>query len=100
MTEYLFFNDPEEKVLEQQLDELIEAGWNVLETDFDPVAFIRWKEKAVSCLATLLGPEHHYTTNFSDYVSAETNKSVLIGGGILTAAKHKMSPISLRNICA
>ena len=41
--------------VEQRIDDLIEAGWGVLDSDFDPVAFQRWRRRAFDCLTPWLG---------------------------------------------
>jgi len=43
--------------LDQQLRNLVEAGWHVIESDFDTAAFLTWREVAVKCLNELMGPE-------------------------------------------
>ena len=73
------------------LDDLIEAGWQVLETDFDDKAFQQWREKASVCLEELLGPDHAYTRSFSRLVRDAEAKSLLAGGGILSAKKEKLA---------
>ena len=30
--------------IERRMDDLIEAGWGVLDSDFDPIAFQHWSE--------------------------------------------------------
>jgi len=39
---------------EKQIDAMIEAGWQVLESDFDPEAFGAWKKRATICVNALL----------------------------------------------
>ncbi len=51
--------------VEQRIDDLIEAGWGVLHSDFDPVAFQRWRRKAVDCITAVVGPDHVYTLDNS-----------------------------------
>lgn len=46
---------------ENQIDELIMAGWRVVDSDFDPVAFHLWRLKAFDCLTAMFGPDHVYT---------------------------------------
>lgn len=75
--------------LEEQIDNLIEAGWHVLDTDFDRAAFINWRQRAFECLRTLLGPDHPYTACFRAFVVHEEKSDLLAGTGILVAAKHK-----------
>lgn len=43
--------------LDQQLTKLVEAGWHVIESDFDAAAFLTWRAAAVKCLSELMGPE-------------------------------------------
>jgi hypothetical protein len=75
---------------ESKLDDLIEAGWSVLYRDFDRTAFRKWQAQAITCLASLLGPDHSYTLAFKSHVQDAEELSVLIGGGILTAAREEM----------
>jgi hypothetical protein len=42
--------------VEKQLDKLIEAGWFVLDSDFDPEAFADWRRSALVCVAALAEP--------------------------------------------
>lgn len=83
-------------VLEQRIDDLIQAGWHVLDTDFDEKAFQNWKIQAFNCLTALLGPEHTYTQRFKDYVRQSDQKQVMAGGGLLVAAKEEIKKNVLR----
>jgi hypothetical protein len=76
--------------VEQRIDNLIEAGWNVLDSDFDRSAFADWRRKALDCVAALLGPSHAYTGYFRDFVDEAETKSLLAGEGILVAAKEQI----------
>jgi hypothetical protein len=77
-------------IAETKLDDLIEAGWVVLYRDFDRRAFRNWQSRALTCLASLLGPDHSYTLAFKCHVQDPEELSVLIGGGILTAAREEI----------
>ena len=44
--------------IEERIDDLIEAGWGVLNSHFDPGAFQRWRQRAFDCLAAMFGPDH------------------------------------------
>jgi len=78
-------------LLEKRIDDLIEAGWNVLASDFDPAAFEHWRNQAHMCLTALLGREHTYTLSFMNHVRSASDKTdTLIGGGILSAAKEEV----------
>ena len=76
--------------VEKQIDDLIEAGWNVIDTDFDPVAFQHWRTRAVTCLSALLGSDHAYTKYFMSHLQEPKKNNLLVGGGILTAASHEL----------
>jgi hypothetical protein len=76
--------------IEQRIDALIKAGWNVLETDFDPVAFQHWRLKAFECLAAMFGPDHVYTKYFEHFVEQGDRTNVLAAGGVLVAAKEQI----------
>lgn len=80
-----------EDMLESRIDELIEAGWDVLYSDFDARAFDRWRRRAFRCLNVLLGPDHTYTRSFQNYVEAAEEISLLVGGGILNAVKEDLA---------
>jgi hypothetical protein len=67
------------------LDDLIEAGWHVLDSDFDPAAFHHWREQASICLEALLGRNHPYTQSLKSF-EAEA-KTLLASGSILTPTK-------------
>jgi len=54
--------------IERRIDDLIEAGWDVLDSDFDPVAFQRWRRSAFDCLTAMVGPDHVYTRHFGKLV--------------------------------
>jgi hypothetical protein len=70
--------------IEQQLDELIKAGWEVVDSDFDPAAFQRWRLKAFECLNAMFGSDHVYTKYFGG-----RRAHVLAAGGVLAAAKQR-----------
>ena len=54
--------------IEGRIDDLIEAGWNVLDSDFDPVAFLRWRRSAFDYLTAMVGPDHVYTRRFESFL--------------------------------
>jgi hypothetical protein len=76
--------------IEQRIDELIKAGWGVLESDFDPIAFQNWRVKAFECLRAMFGPDHVYTKYFQHFVEQGDRTNVLAAGGVLIAAKEQM----------
>jgi len=74
------------------IDDVIEAGWYVVESDYDATAFRVWKEQAFACVADLMGPDHPYTRYFGEFVLEAKNKNILTGEGILTAVKERVCP--------
>ena len=45
---------------EKQFDDMIEAGRNVIDTDFDPVAFQQWRAHAITCLSSSMEHDPAY----------------------------------------
>jgi hypothetical protein len=80
-----------EMSVEQRIDDLIEAGWEVLDSDFDPVAFQRWRRRAFDCLTEMVGSDHVYTRQFASFVRQGGKTNLLAAEGILTAAQQKMT---------
>jgi hypothetical protein len=74
--------------VEERIDDLIEAGWCMLESDFDAPTFLRWRIAALDCLSELLGPNHTYTLHFRTLVEQNDGLDCLAGGGILTADRY------------
>ncbi len=75
---------------EKALDDLIEAGWRVIEKDFEPDAFLAWRKRALDCVVILAGPEHPYPQFFDAFVAKEVRNSLLAGAGILEAAREQL----------
>jgi hypothetical protein len=75
--------------IEQRIDDLIKAGWRVLEPDFDPIAFQLWRRSAFDCLNAMFGPDHVYTRHFENFVRQGGKTDLLAAGGILIAAKEQ-----------
>ena len=82
-------------MVERTIDELIEAGWYVLESDFDPRAFVQWKLRALECVECLMGPDHPYTQYFNSFVTRPASPDLLAGEGILNAMKEQVGRTSL-----
>lgn len=76
----------DEMVPEREIDSLIEAGWYVLESDFNEAAFLHWRAMAHECLVSLLGPDHTYTEHFENNMRQPEATILLSGVGILVAA--------------
>ena len=73
------------------IDELIRAGWDVIDSDYHPVAFQHWRHKAYACLVQLLGSDHVYTQYFREFIREPRPKDSLTGTGILAAVKEEMA---------
>ena len=78
-------------LLEQSVDSLIEAGWHVIDSDFDIAAFTCWRKQALDCVGALMGPAHPYTHYFRDFVEQAEKASLLTGEGILVATKEQIA---------
>ncbi len=46
---------------------MIKAGWGVVGSDFDPVAFEHWRLGALESLIAMFGPDHIYTKHFEHF---------------------------------
>ena len=75
--------------IERRIDDLIEAGWGVVNSDFDPIAFHHWRRSAFDCLTAMFGPDHVYTKHFEKLVRQGGKTDILAAGGILIAAKEQ-----------
>jgi hypothetical protein len=75
--------------IEQRIDELIKAGWEVVDSDFDAVAFQHWRVKAFECLNAMFGSEHVYTKYFQNFVQQDRRANALAAEGVLSAAKQQ-----------
>jgi hypothetical protein len=58
---------------EKQFDDMIEAGRNVIDTDFDPVAFQQWRAHAITCLSSLMEHDHAYAKYFIKSLHSEAH---------------------------
>jgi hypothetical protein len=79
-------------MVNKPIDDLIEAGWHVLDSDFDDLAFLHWKRQALHCFSLLLGPDHEYTEDFRNYVNQAEKRNAREGGGILSAKTEQILP--------
>ena len=84
--------------VEQQIDDLIEAGWSVLDSDFDPIAFQRWRRKAFDCLTAVVGPDHVYTRHFANFARHGGKTDLLAAAGILSAAQQGIAGNGLESV--
>jgi len=76
---------------EQRIYNLIEVGWYMLDSNFDPMAFQSWRRRALDCLTDLLGPDHTYANHFKHLQDQDERMSCLVGSGILTAAGEEVA---------
>jgi hypothetical protein len=74
------------------LTSLINSSRVILDNRFDAQVFLSWQALAFLTLTKLLGPLHYYTQNFKLFTSEINEHSVLIGEGILIAAREMMMP--------
>lgn len=74
-----------------KIDDLIDAGWGVVESDYDPVAFQHWRRSAYECLIAMVGPDHVYTRHFEDLVREGGKTELLAAGGLLSAVREQAS---------
>ena len=49
---------------EKQFNDMIEAGRNVIDTDFDPAAFQHWRAHVITYLSSLMEPDYAYAKYF------------------------------------
>ncbi|MDQ1239559.1 MAG: hypothetical protein QG577_1745 [Thermodesulfobacteriota bacterium] len=77
-----------------KIDDLIEAGWGVVESDYDPVAFHHWRRSAYECLISMVGPDHVYTRHFEELVRQGGKTDLLAAGGLLSAVREQASSLT------
>ena len=84
--------------VEERIDDLIEAGWGVLDSDFDPIAFHHWRRRAFDCLTAVVGPDHVYTRHFAHFVRQGGKTDLLAAAGILSAAQQRIAGNGLESV--
>ncbi len=77
--------------MESRIDVLIRAGWRVLDSDFDPVAFLQWRRSAFDCLTAMVGPDHVYTRRFESFLRQGGETDLLAACGIPSAARQRIA---------
>jgi hypothetical protein len=75
---------------ENRIDELIMAGWRVVDSDFDPVAFDHRRLKTFDGLRSMLGPDRVHTKYFENFVKESHRTNILAKGGVIVAAKEQI----------
>lgn len=63
--------------IEGRIDTLIEVGWDVLDSDFNPVALQRWRRRAAGCLIAVVGPDQTYTRRFDSFFAKAGKRNFL-----------------------
>ncbi len=63
--------------VEKRIDNLIEAGWYVLDSGFDTEAFANWRRCALDCVTVLMEPDHNCAAYFERCVE-DTERGNLI----------------------
>lgn len=69
----------------KRLDDLIEAGWHVVDSEFDVEALYYWKKKALDFLTDFVGPDHACTRSFKDRIQQTEQFGLLDGTDIFGA---------------
>lgn len=85
------------------IDEVIVAGWRVLENGFNENAFQDWRLRAQDCFVALCGESHPYMDYFRTGVQQARTSSVLTGVGLLVAVQWGTGTVLQRkgeNNCA
>ena len=72
----------------KHIEDLIEDGWNVIESDSDSAALQDWKRKVSDAFKTILGPDHTYSTYGGDSPLKGEKINVPARAGLLVAAKE------------
>ena len=72
---------------EKEFENLIEAGWSVLRSDFAESAFLQWRQRVQEYLIASLGKDHPYSECFRDWVQPSGRCELLVGVGLLDAAR-------------
>jgi hypothetical protein len=70
----------------KRLDDLIEAGWLVVDTEFDAEALYYWRKKALDFLTDFVGPDHTCTQSFRDWIQQTAQFDRLDRSDIFAAA--------------
>jgi hypothetical protein len=81
----------------KRLDDLIEAGWHVVDTEFDAEALYYWKKKALDFLTDFVGPDHTCTQSFRDCIQQTEQFEPLDISDILAVAPKDASVIEERS---
>ena len=73
--------------VDEAFEALIKAAHQVIDTNFDEIAFKKWRHKAIHYIAVLLGAEHPYARSFSEHVQRRDLSSLFLGRGLVYTTK-------------
>ncbi len=77
----------------KRLDDLIEAGWHVVDTEYDAEALYHWKKKVLDFLTDFVGPDHACTQSFKHRIQQTELFDHFDGSEILAAGAKDHFPI-------
>jgi hypothetical protein len=80
----------------KRLDDLIEAGWHVVDTEFDARALYYWRKKALDFLTDFVGPDHACTQIFRHGIEQPELFDCLDGSEVFAAGAKDHSSIEER----
>lgn len=73
-----------------RINDLIKTAQNAVESEIDIQAIYEWKKQAIEYLTDHLGPDHYYTQYFTNYMKEIDQKTLLTGGGVLSAVREEV----------
>lgn len=77
-------------LIDKQIEDLIEDGWNVIESDSDSAALRDWKRKVSDAFKTIVGPDPTHSTFCGSSPQTGGGLSVPARAGLLVATKGHM----------
>jgi hypothetical protein len=77
----------------KRLDDLIEAGWHVVDSEYDAEALCYWKKKVLDFLTDFVGPDHACTQSFRHCVQQTELFDQFDGCEILAAGARDRFPL-------
>ncbi len=81
--------------IEERIDELVRAGWGVVDSGFNPLAFQDWRLKAFECINAMVGPNHLYTKYFERFTAEGDRKNALTAGGVVVTVSEESAAAQL-----
>lgn len=74
----------------KRIDRLIEAAQSAVDGECDLKAIYEWKQQTLEYLMNHLGRDHYYTEFYTNYLKGIEQKSLCLGGGVLSAVKEEI----------